>query len=47
LTNYIWEFWEQLLPMNAKIASGFVHAYQIAAEVIMANGDNSFLGVVG
>jgi hypothetical protein len=47
--NDIWQttlsVWEQLL--NAKIASGFVQAHQIAVEVIKANGVMHSLVLVG
>jgi hypothetical protein len=46
----IWEtalrVWMELVP-NAKIASGFLQAHHIAAQVIKAGGDNKFLGVSG
>jgi hypothetical protein len=32
---------------NAKIASGFIQAHQIASQVIKAEGNNKFLGVGG
>jgi hypothetical protein len=44
------DIWETALGVwtelpNAKIASGFIQAHRIAAQVIKAGGDNKFLGV--
>jgi hypothetical protein len=48
-TDEIWQnaqdVWKEL--PNAKVASGYVHAYRIAAKVIQAEGDNKFLGSGG
>jgi hypothetical protein len=37
--------WDNL--PNAKIASGYIHAYRMAEKVIKANGGNGFLGAAG
>ena len=37
------EVWKELT--SAKVASGYIQAYRIAADVIKAKGDNKFLGV--
>ena len=42
VANEVWK----ALP-NSKIASGYVQAHRIAAEVIKAGGSNEFLGVGG
>lgn len=39
------QVWDEL--PNSKIASGFVQAHRIAAEVIKSGGNNAFLGVGG
>jgi hypothetical protein len=46
------DIWETALGVwtelpNSKIASGFIQAHRIAAQVIKAGGDNKFLGVGG
>jgi hypothetical protein len=46
------DIWETALGVwtelpNAKIASGFIQAHRIAAQVIKAGGSNKFLGVGG
>jgi hypothetical protein len=38
------DIWETVIP-NARIASGFIQAHRIAAQVIKAGGDNKFIGV--
>ena len=40
-----WRVWEEL--PSSKIASGFIQAYRIAAEVIKHRGSNAFLGTCG
>ena len=45
----IWKVAEEVwraLP-NFKIASGYIQAHRIAAEVVKSRGDNKFLGVGG
>ena len=39
------EVWNQL--PYAKVASGYIQAYRITAEMIKAKGDKNFLGVGG
>ena len=39
------EVWKELT--SAKVASGYIQAYRIAADVIKAKGDNKFLVVGG
>ena len=39
------EVQKELTPV--KVASGYIQAYRIAADVIKAKGDNKFLGVGG